>query len=63
MSLSPEVQASIIKVAGDWALAITNKEKPSLKLSGPFSRGDFIAALSQNFEGAYQSLVSIVEQR
>jgi hypothetical protein len=54
MDLSPEVHASIIKIAGDWALAYSIREK---------RRGvdkKFAELLRESFEGAYHDLLKIV---
>lgn len=60
MALSSEVQASIIKVAGEWALTICSKRHPTLNLQKRNPEDDFYNDLTENFKMSYQDLKSIL---
>ena len=60
--LSSEVQASIIKVAGDWALAITNRKFQSNNLKDISSETEFTSQLIQQFQSAKLTLTNILEE-
>ena len=55
--MSPEVQAAIIKVAGDWAAAIHNR------YSAPKKPEELGERLRQSFELCYQAVSQIVESK
>ncbi len=56
MSLSPEVQAAAIKVAGDWALHIATRKK---ELG---SKEPLRTILTDEFECAYPVVLQILEK-
>lgn len=53
MAMSGEVHASIIKVAGDWALAMASTPEADGKHIEPSQMGD---KLEQDFDFAYKFL-------
>jgi hypothetical protein len=59
--LSPEVEASIIKVAGDWSLAMANKELSNASLKDFFVKQDYYSKLIDYFTSAYNEIKDIVE--
>ena len=54
MTLAPEVQAAMVKVAGDWAIRVTRIDKTAT------SRERVLASIKDNFEGAYAYLINII---
>jgi hypothetical protein len=57
MSLTPEVQAACVSVAGDWAIRLTQFQK------NQGSKEKVVTLLKQNFEGVYAYLVSVAEKQ
>lgn len=60
--LSPEAQSAIIKVAGDWSLAIANKQYPIVNPKAPFVLSDYSNELYEYFKSFYHNLISIVQE-
>jgi len=54
MAMSPEVQASIIRVAGDWALGMASSPEPDGEPIQPSQMSD---ELEQHFNFAYRFLI------
>ncbi len=54
MAISPKVQASIIKVAGDWALGMASSPGPDGEPIQPSQMSD---ELEQRFDFAYKFLI------
>jgi len=55
--LHPEVHASIISVAGEWAKLVFENTKPRAKLT----RGKAISLLRRDFEAAYKEIQMAIE--
>ena len=55
MDLSPEVHASIVKVAGDWALECTKRQKHQ------GVKKDFDDLLEDSFERSYYHLLTFLK--
>jgi hypothetical protein len=55
MALSPEVQASIVTLAGDWAVRFTNLQK-ARRSPKPMSE-----LIMNNFESCYSYLTKTIE--
>ena len=55
--MSPEVEAAMVKVAGDWATAIHNR------YSAPKRPQELYERLQQSFELCYKAVYEIVKSK
>ena len=58
MAITTEVQASIIKVAGDWALAMASSSGPDGK---PIEPSQMSGKLHLNFDLEYKFLIDYID--
>lgn len=58
MAITSEVQASIIKVAGDWALGMASSPGPDGKLIEP---SQMSSELHLNFDFEYKFLIGYID--
>jgi len=63
MTLAPEVQAAIIKVAGDWAVALASSPEynPKTRSAIPIQPSQMSDELEKDFDFAYKFLTEYLK--